>query len=86
MAMQPLNCDTCGRGILVEKFSAAHTSIQWLSDAAECPMIAAGDHGYGDVARTCVALRRTIDNAVANHDITESQIELPVGAAIPRLH
>ncbi|MFW0793939.1 hypothetical protein AAFP30_09025 [Gordonia sp. CPCC 205515] len=86
MAMQPLNCDTCGRGILVEKFSAAHTSIQWLSDAGDCPLIAAGHHGYGDVARTCEALRRTIDKAVAHDEIVESQIELPVGAAIPRLH
>lgn len=84
--MQPLGCGTCGRRILVEKFSAAHTSIQWLSDAGECPMIADGHHGFGDLARRCENLRRTIDAAVIAHDIVETHIELPTGTALPRLH
>ncbi|MBD0022185.1 hypothetical protein GII33_21715 [Gordonia pseudamarae] len=86
MAMQQLNCHACGRGVLVEKYSAAHTSIQWMSNAEECPLIAAGHHGFGSLARRCEELRRTIDDAVASHKLCESQIELPVGAAIPRLH
>lgn len=86
MAMRPLTCRSCGCEFLVEKFSAAHTSIQWTSDADDCPMISAAHHGYGEPDRTCVELRSTVDAAVADHRIEESRIELPVGDAIPRLH
>ncbi|MGW5075078.1 hypothetical protein [Rhodococcus sp. NPDC004095] len=86
MTMQALNCETCGRGVLVEKFSPAHTSIQWTSDASGCPLIAAGTHSLGDRDRGCGALRRTIDRAVARHGLGESRIELPSGPDLPRLH
>ncbi|MGV9709054.1 hypothetical protein ACWDTI_00105 [Gordonia sp. NPDC003424] len=86
MTMRPLECEQCGRRVQVEKFSAVHTSIQWMSDAAECPLIAAGHHGLGDAARECPALRRSIDHAVRDELLPDSRIELPVGARIPRLH
>ncbi len=36
--MQPVTCRTCGNRVLAEKHSEAHTSIQWLTDAAHaCP-------------------------------------------------
>lgn len=86
MTMQPLNCETCGRGVLVEKFSPAHTSIQWRSDASGCPLIAEAPHAFGDHQRACSALRRTIDRAVVRHELGESRIELPTGPDLPRLH
>jgi hypothetical protein len=86
MSLQPLSCESCGRRVLVEKFSPAHTSIQWVSDSSGCPLIAATTNEVGHPRRSCPALRTTIDNAVRDDELTESQIELPVGASIPRLH
>ncbi|WP_407443411.1 hypothetical protein [Rhodococcus sp. (in: high G+C Gram-positive bacteria)] len=86
MTMQPLQCETCGLGVLVEKFSPAHTSIQWMSDRSECSSVTDGVSSVGDRGRTCSALRRTIDRAVARHELDESSIELPRGADLPRLH
>ena len=86
MTMQPLNCETCGRGVLVEKFSAAHTSIQWTSEASECPMIGDAAQSVGDHRRGCSALRRSVDRAVERHELSESRIDLPAGPDLPRLH
>ncbi|MBA4024011.1 MAG: hypothetical protein C0482_16755 [Gordonia sp.] len=84
MTMQPLNCDSCGLAVTVEKFSDAHTSIQWLADATACPFAAARGHVLaGD--RSCPELRRSIDVAVRENTLSESRIELPTGAAIPRM-
>ncbi|WP_232716521.1 hypothetical protein [Gordonia metallireducens] len=91
MTMQPISCQGCGREVLVEKFSAAHTSIQWPFDARECPFIAARDDagtaaGFGANTHGCEQLLRTIDQAFAEQSLTESGIELPVGQNVPRLH
>lgn len=86
MTMQSLKCDSCGRRVLVEKFSDAHTSIQWTTDAAACPLIAASSTPVGDPRRGCPSLRASIDRAVRSRELDESRIELPVGAGIPRLH
>lgn len=86
MTMRPLNCQRCGIGVLVEKFSPVHTSIQWTSDAAGCPVISAGNHGVGDQGRGCGELRRSINNAVNDGALTETRIELPTDSTIPRLH
>ncbi|WP_245548564.1 hypothetical protein [Gordonia namibiensis] len=77
--------------MLVEKFSAAHTSIQWPFDARECPFIAARENagsgaGFGANTHGCEQLLRTIDQAFAEQSLTESGIELPVGQNVPRLH
>lgn len=86
MAMQRHRCDTCSREVLVEKFSEAHTSIQWLGDSSGCPLIADGRTRPGDHSRACSALRASIDRAAVAGLIGESQVELPTGAEIPRLH
>ncbi|MBF6353107.1 hypothetical protein IU449_00835 [Nocardia higoensis] len=86
MTMRPLDCERCGQRVLIEKFSPAHTSVQWVGDASRCPVIAAQNRGVGHQERGCEALHRTIDRAVREHALPESRIELPVGDAIPRLH
>ena len=88
MAMTPLNCRGCGRMVQVEKFSAAHTSIEWTFDSRECPFISAlaDSDLFGSHSRTCEQLRRTIDQAVIDHDLTESTLELPAPEQLPRLH
>ncbi|WP_239450692.1 hypothetical protein [Gordonia terrae] len=81
--MQPHNCRACGLAVTVEKFSTAHTSIQWLSDSAGCPFNAArGQTLAGD---SCPELQDSIDDAVREHVLTETRIELPTGSAIPRM-
>lgn len=70
----------------MEKYSEAHTSIQWVGGTADCPVINADDRRPGDPGRECTALRASIDRAVADGEITVSHIELPTGSSIPRLH
>ncbi|OUC80529.1 hypothetical protein CA982_01985 [Gordonia lacunae] len=88
MTMTPLDCRGCGRVVRVEKFSAAHTSIEWTFDSRECPFIAALADAdvFGSHSRRCEQLRRTIDEAVADHELTESVLELPTAEQLPRLH
>ncbi|MFD7323504.1 hypothetical protein ACFV9D_20795 [Streptomyces sp. NPDC059875] len=67
--MRPVECGTCGNKVLCEKFSPAHTSVQWSGpSAAVCPTIgarvAAGEPA-GRV-RACAELRRSIEAAVAS--------------------
>ncbi|MEV0354880.1 hypothetical protein AB0H71_02345 [Nocardia sp. NPDC050697] len=86
MTLRPLACERCGQRVLIEKFSAAHTSVQWTGDAGRCPVIADADRGVGHQERGCEVLHRTIDRAVREQLLPESRIELPAGDAIPRLH
>ncbi|MFB6959051.1 MULTISPECIES: hypothetical protein [unclassified Streptomyces] len=65
--MQPVECVTCGNQVLCEKFSMAHTSVQWTADAAVVcaefrDRVVAG--GSSARIRTCRALRGSIDRAV----------------------
>ncbi len=58
MTMRPLDCEQRGRRVLIEKFSAAHTSVQWTGEAGRCPVIAAQGRGVGirnAAAMFCVA-------------------------------
>ncbi|NDZ78096.1 MULTISPECIES: hypothetical protein [unclassified Streptomyces] len=58
--MTPVECAACGNQVLCEKFSMAHTSVQWTADAsAVCAE-------YQDPMRTCAALRDSIDRAVGD--------------------
>ncbi|MGG2460845.1 hypothetical protein ACO0M4_13675 [Streptomyces sp. RGM 3693] len=62
-------CGTCGNQVLCEKFSPAHTQVQWTGDAAaSCPRIgarvAAGEPSAQ--VRSCDALRAGIARAVAD--------------------
>ncbi|MGW4339348.1 hypothetical protein ACWEK5_42150 [Rhodococcus koreensis] len=65
--MLPVECRRCGNAVLVEKYSEAHTSVQWLGDAEQtCPEFALraqeGEHSM--FVPTCSALRGSIDDAV----------------------
>ncbi len=87
--MTPLSCRSCGRTVRVEKFSPAHTSIEWTFDARECPFIAAAageSDAFGARSRGCAHLRASIDQAFADHSLTESSLELPSAERLPRLH
>ncbi|MCR5977652.1 hypothetical protein GDN83_07860 [Gordonia jinghuaiqii] len=88
MTMTPLNCRGCGRVVRVEKFSAAHTSVEWTFDSRECPFIAAlaDSDIFGSHSRSCDQLRRTIDQAVLDDELPESTLELPSAEHLPRLH
>lgn len=77
MTMKPLTCDTCGTAVLVEKFSSAHTSIQWTGDTQQCPVRASAELTFEDVTRPCASLRATIDRAVLTQQLVETQIVLP---------
>jgi hypothetical protein len=77
MTMQKLDCGHCGRGVMVEKFSPAHTSVQWLDDTRHCPRICTARRSLGDSNRTCDALRLTIEEAFQNKVILVSSLEFP---------
>jgi hypothetical protein len=65
--MQPVECATCGNQVLCEKFSPAHTSVQWTADAAVvCAEFRDRVDLGGNTAhiRTCRGLRDSIDRAV----------------------
>ncbi|MEU6662848.1 hypothetical protein [Streptomyces sp. NPDC046821] len=67
--MRPVECGACGNQVLCEKFSPAHTQVQWTDEAAEvCPTIAervaAGE--LSARVRGCDQLRAAIDAAVEN--------------------
>ncbi len=57
--MEPLTCGRCGTTVLVSKFSAEQTSIQWQEDSSVCPSRASLQ-----VGQTCPALSETIRAAV----------------------
>lgn len=84
MALQQLGCIECGLTVKVEKFSEAHTSIQWPSDVSSCPFLS--DEGRPQASgKSCPQLGRSIDKAVHERVLVETLIELPTGAAIPRM-
>ncbi|MDQ8706049.1 hypothetical protein RCO28_26760 [Streptomyces sp. LHD-70] len=65
--MQPVECVTCGNQVLCEKFSMAHTSVQWTAEAAVVCAEFRGRVAEGGTTariRTCLALRGSIDRAV----------------------
>ena len=57
--MRPVDCARCGTTVLVSKFSAEQTSIQWQVDSSVCPQRA----GLS-VGETCPALADSIRDAV----------------------
>ncbi|MDI3419079.1 hypothetical protein [Streptomyces luteolus] len=66
--MQAVECVTCGNQVLCEKFSLAHTSVQWTADAAVAcaefrEQVAEGASSAR--IRTCGGLRASIERAVA---------------------
>lgn len=57
--MEPVTCGRCGTTVLVSKYSAEQTSIQWQEDSRVCPSRASLA-----VGQTCPALSDTIRDAV----------------------
>ncbi|MFE5862986.1 hypothetical protein ACFQ77_20900 [Streptomyces virginiae] len=77
-AGSPVTCQECGNQVLCEKFSPAHTQIQWTGDAAaRCPRIAArvAAGELGARVRSCPPLRESIEAAVR-----EGTLEVPADA------
>ncbi|MFD7029806.1 hypothetical protein ACFWAR_17365 [Streptomyces sp. NPDC059917] len=76
--MTPVVCGECGNRVLCEKFSPAHTQVQWTGEAAvQCPRIGAVVARGGSSAgvRSCAALRESIERAVI-----EGRLEVPADA------
>jgi hypothetical protein len=73
--VQPVTCRTCGNRALAEKYSEAHTSIQWLTDATQtCPRLLA-DAGTGHSPSwvpSCPELRDTIDAVARSGELPMS--------------
>jgi hypothetical protein len=57
--MEPVRCGRCGTTVLVSKFSAEQTSIQWQDDSSVCPERATLATG-----ETCPVLSDAIRDAV----------------------
>ena len=57
--MHAVDCGRCGTSVLVSKFSAEQTSIQWQEDSSVCPFRA--ERAVGE---TCPALADAIRDAV----------------------
>lgn len=65
--LSPVGCTTCGASVLVAKFSAQHTSVQWSLPAqrlcAEFESVAAAG-GQTALSPGCAKLRDSIEEAV----------------------
>ncbi|MFI9384986.1 hypothetical protein [Kutzneria sp. NPDC052558] len=60
--LRPHACDGCGTTVLVKKNSLQHTSVQWQSDTAACPLL-------GPLVSGCALLRDSIERAVRDGSI-----------------
>jgi hypothetical protein len=65
--LRPVCCSSCGADVLVAKFSAQHTSVQWSLPAMRAcrefgALVAAG--GQSALIEGCGSLRSSIDAAV----------------------
>ncbi|MBB4980644.1 hypothetical protein [Streptomyces nymphaeiformis] len=97
--MRAVECAACGNQVLCEKFSVAHTSVQWTADAAVACAEFRDRVGPGVTTarmRTCRSLRASIARAVEEGTLTVSTLEpgtptagaresgtLPFGAPAP---
>ncbi|MFE7598255.1 hypothetical protein [Streptomyces sp. NPDC057494] len=76
--MRAVECAACGNQVLCEKFSVAHTSVQWTADAAvACAEFRdrVGPGGTTARMRTCGSLRASIARAVEDGTLTVSTLE-----------
>ncbi|MFD5767377.1 hypothetical protein ACFWIN_16325 [Streptomyces sp. NPDC127049] len=79
--MRPVQCAACGNQVLCEKFSPAHTSVQWTADAAVACAEIRDRVGRGATSariRTCRALRSSIDRAVADGTLEADGVRVDV--------
>ncbi|ONM50301.1 hypothetical protein B0T44_22195 [Nocardia donostiensis] len=65
--MQSLACHACDARVSVAKYSPAHTSIQWSTEASRTCREMAACGGY---LLRCEALDRTVDAAAAQGEIS----------------
>lgn len=82
--LQPLACHTCAARVSVAKYSPAHTSIQWTTEASRTcrEMTAPVTVGCGGYLLRCEALDRTVDEAVARGEITMTTRSEPAVAPL----
>ncbi|MFF5712084.1 hypothetical protein [Streptomyces sp. NPDC012756] len=76
--MRAVECAACGNQVLCEKFSVAHTSVQWTADAAVACAEFRDRVGPGVTTarmRTCRSLRASIARAVEEGSLTVSTLE-----------
>ncbi|MFB7395101.1 hypothetical protein [Streptomyces sp. NPDC056191] len=76
--MRPVECGTCGNQVLCEKFSTAHTSVQWTAEAGVVCAEFRGrttEGGSSAGIRTCRALRASIDRAVADGSLVVETLD-----------
>ncbi len=67
---QRVDCDRCAAVVLVTKFSAQHTSVQWSAAAVQVCEEFAARAAAGErtaLIDTCASLRDSIDRAVREH-------------------
>jgi hypothetical protein len=62
-AFCPMQCERCGAGVLVVKFSLQHTSVQWTAEAVRACWEFAGRPSA--LIEGCGSLRDSIDAALA---------------------
>lgn len=78
--MESVNCHSCDNRVLVEKYSEAHTSVQWLEESrSSCPEMALhasmGDRTW---TPTCFALRDSINELADAGKLGLSERSYPV--------
>ncbi|MEV7279941.1 hypothetical protein [Streptomyces sp. NPDC093111] len=76
--MRAVECAACGNQVLCEKFSVAHTSVQWTADAAvACAEFRDRVRPGVTTARmrTCAALRASIDRAAEDGTLTIGSLD-----------
>ncbi|MFD8013387.1 hypothetical protein [Streptomyces sp. NPDC058955] len=79
--MRTVQCLACGNRVLCEKFSPAHTSVQWTADAAVACAEFRDRVGQGAASariRTCRALRSSIEQAVADGTLEVDDVRVDV--------
>lgn len=78
--MESVRCSSCDNRVLVEKYSEAHSSIQWLEDADDaCPEFACTRAGNGrSWVPTCPRLQETIDELIVTGQIGMSPRSYPI--------
>jgi hypothetical protein len=62
--VQPLACRLCGDQVLVQKYSLAHTSVQWTASTRCAEFAVAASLTERALTPGCSELRESIDSAV----------------------
>ena len=72
--MRQVSCRNCGNRVLVEKYSEAHTSVQWLEESQEvCPEL-----GRANSRANAQRTRQTINDLADAGELEMSLRSYPV--------